>query len=61
MKVLEAFGPDDLLNNLRRNANLHNVPSVGDPNNYAFPALQLNLAPAVDDSSSKSTLFHLLY
>ena len=39
-------GPEDLIENLERHADLIDLPRIGTNDNFAFPNMQLNIAPA---------------
>ena len=37
------------------------MPSIGCPNNFAFPGVQLNLAPSVAFEECKGVKYYILY
>ena len=45
-------GPPEILSNIQTNAQLINTPAVGDEDNVAYSATQLNIAPAEMHGSS---------
>lgn len=47
MESLRLFAPASLLQTLEDNAEANNVPRIGVPENVAYPAVQVNIAPAV--------------
>lgn len=47
MDSLKRVAPQQLLKTLEENAEANNVPRIGVHDNIAFPAVQLNIAPAV--------------
>jgi len=47
-------GPEEVLNHLKINAELLNLPKMGHDENVAYFAAQLNIAPAQPHSSGKS-------
>lgn len=46
-------GPQDLVENLERHADLINLPRIGSSDNFAFPNMQLNISPATAAGSGK--------
>jgi hypothetical protein len=46
--------PKELRKNMEDHANTFNTPRVGSHENYAFTAMQLNIAPAVAEDTSES-------
>lgn len=47
MESLTMFSPPELCLLLEDNAEANNLPRVGVPENVAYPAVQLNIAPAI--------------
>ena len=47
MKGLKRVAPKDFIDKLVRNAEYTNMPSIGCYDNFAFPGVQLNIAPSV--------------
>ncbi|KAJ3502997.1 hypothetical protein NLJ89_g8631 [Agrocybe chaxingu] len=47
MDSLKMFAPEKFLKTLKENCELNNLPCIGVEDNYAYPAFQFNLAPAV--------------
>ena len=50
-------GPPEILDNIRVNAELINTPALGDEDNVAYTATQLNIAPAVAHGSGQLSWF----
>lgn len=55
MESLNLFAPE-LLSLLKDNAEANNIPRIGVPENVAYPAVQINIAPAVSHSDCFSKL-----
>jgi len=55
MKALRE-GPSEILEHIRINAELINAPALGDEDNVAYTAAQLNIAPAQRHGSRQSFL-----
>ncbi|TFK62993.1 hypothetical protein BDN72DRAFT_719713, partial [Pluteus cervinus] len=53
MQSLERFTSSTFMDALRTNASVNNIPIVGSPDNVAYPAVQLNIAPAVGRSECR--------
>ncbi|TFK59911.1 hypothetical protein BDN72DRAFT_719677, partial [Pluteus cervinus] len=49
--VFKMVAPKDVVGAIETNAILNNLVGIGNPCNYAFPAMQINLAPAVADEA----------
>ncbi|TFK58184.1 hypothetical protein BDN72DRAFT_782410, partial [Pluteus cervinus] len=47
------FAPQSFMDVLRTNASVNNIPIIGSPDNVAYPAVQLNIAPAVERSNCR--------
>jgi len=47
MESLRLFAPPKFLCLLEENADANNIPRIGVPENVAYPAVQLNIAPAI--------------
>lgn len=47
MTALKIGAPKDYMQKLKDHADMVNLPRVGDDENVAFPAVQVNVAPAV--------------
>jgi len=52
-------GPDELVENLERHADLIDLPCIGTDDNFAFPNMQLNIAPASAVGSGILDLFFI--
>ena len=59
MKLLKDFAPPDLVEALKKNAEYTNLPSIGVPDNFAFPGVQANPAAAVSFEECRSIQFQL--
>ncbi|TFK59530.1 hypothetical protein BDN72DRAFT_780589, partial [Pluteus cervinus] len=49
--VLNLVASSDFVTAIEKNSILNNIVGVGNPCNYAFPAMQMNIAPAVSDEA----------
>ena len=62
MMALKIGAPIDYLQLLEEHANMVNLPCIGVNENFAFPAVQANIAPAValhDALGNQPTIFIL--
>jgi len=57
MKALRE-GPPEVLANICINANLINMPALGDEANVAYMATQLNIAPAQQHGTGQLLVYH---
>lgn len=60
MDSLTAIAPPETLKILEENAEANNLPRIGVFNNVAFPAVQLNIAPAVAYNECTSEFYYIL-
>lgn len=56
MESLNIFAPPEFLSILNENAEANNVPRIGVSENVAYPAIQLNIAPAVQFAECRCKL-----
>lgn len=61
MQSLRNFAPHSLLTILEENAEANNMPRIGVPDNFAFPAVQLNIASGVEFDECQSTSYAHLH
>ena len=61
MESLHAFASPNAIRILEENAEANNLPRIGVPDNIAYPAVQLNIAPAVsfEECGGKHPYFFL--
>ena len=52
MKALSIGAPKEYMQLLEDHADMVNLPRVGVDGNIAFPAVQANIAPAIEASSN---------
>jgi hypothetical protein len=57
MESFKMFASPQFLAILDENAEANNIPRIGVPENVAFPAVQLNIAPAVAFNDCNSELY----
>jgi len=60
MKALKRIAPTDFIEKLVRNAEYTNMASIGCPNNFAFPGVQLNLVRTVAFEECKGIKYYII-
>ena len=61
MHSLRLFAPPDFITTLHDNAEANNLQRIGVSDNVAYPAMQLNIAPAVLRVDCYGTVYRTLY
>jgi hypothetical protein len=63
MAALKIGAPEDYMQILKEHADIVNLPRIGIDENVAFPAVQANVAPAVEEKDALGVYneYYLLY
>lgn len=53
MVSINKFAPAPFIDQLKKHAELTNIPRIGTDDNVAYPTIQVNFAPAASIENSK--------